>query len=326
MAIIDLLELEPTEISRDLRDKYILLYSLPKVGKTSFAAEIPNNLIFAFEKGFNALQGIYAAPIEKWSDAKAMLRQLRKPEVQAKYSTITIDTVSIAFDLCEESVAQSYGVKTIGEAAWGQGYTAAKKEFSKFLREITLLGYGLILLAHSKSRLEEKTSESGEIVTVEKVYPNIPNYAQTMINATVDLTAYIDVELTPNGSKRTLITRETPYVMAGSRWRFLEAEIPFGYQNLINAIGDAISKQEREEGIQAVSHQKELPLLKSRPFEETVAEAYELWTNYVGESEEKADRVYLLVDELFGSRMKLSEIPEEKQDLFEILIDEMKNL
>lgn len=47
MAIIDLLELEPTEVSRDLRDKYILLYSLPKVGKTSFAAEIPNNLILA---------------------------------------------------------------------------------------------------------------------------------------------------------------------------------------------------------------------------------------------------------------------------------------
>lgn len=255
-----------------------------------------------------------------------MLRQLRKPEVQDKYSTITIDTVSIAFDLCEESVAQSYGVKTISEAGWGQGYTATKKEFSKFLREITLLGYGLILLAHSKSRLEEKTNENGEVVTVEKVYPNIPNYAQTVINATVDLTAYIDVELTPNGSKRTLITRENPYVMAGSRWRYLESEIPFGYENLITAIGDAISKQEREEGIQAVSHQKELPLLKSRPFEETVAEAYELWTNYVGESEEKANRVYLLVDELFGSRMKLSEIPEEKQDLFEILIDEMKNL
>lgn len=38
MADVNIFELKPTVISRDLSAKYILLYSKPKVGKTSFAA------------------------------------------------------------------------------------------------------------------------------------------------------------------------------------------------------------------------------------------------------------------------------------------------
>ena len=57
---IDLLNLQPTTISRDLKGKYILIYSAPKVGKTSFAAKFKKNLLLAFEMGYNAIDGIYA--------------------------------------------------------------------------------------------------------------------------------------------------------------------------------------------------------------------------------------------------------------------------
>ena len=45
---IDLLNLEPTKISRDLKGKYILAYGLPKIGKTSLVASFPKSLIFSF--------------------------------------------------------------------------------------------------------------------------------------------------------------------------------------------------------------------------------------------------------------------------------------
>ena len=47
MAAIDILNITPTTISRDLRGKYLGLYSQPKAGKTSFAAQAPNNLLLA---------------------------------------------------------------------------------------------------------------------------------------------------------------------------------------------------------------------------------------------------------------------------------------
>ena len=47
MAVIDILNLERTTITRDLRSKLLCLYAQPKAGKTSFAAQAPNNLLLA---------------------------------------------------------------------------------------------------------------------------------------------------------------------------------------------------------------------------------------------------------------------------------------
>lgn len=44
---IDILNIQPTTISRDLKGKYLCLYSQPKCGKTSFAAQAPKNLLLA---------------------------------------------------------------------------------------------------------------------------------------------------------------------------------------------------------------------------------------------------------------------------------------
>ena len=105
---IDILNIEPSVISRDLKGKYVLVYSQPKVGKTSFAASFPRNLLLAFEKGYNAIGGIRAVDINKWSDAKLVLRQLAKPEAQKMYDTVTIDTTSIAWDLCEQFICAQW--------------------------------------------------------------------------------------------------------------------------------------------------------------------------------------------------------------------------
>ena len=45
---IDLLNLQPTVISRDLKGKYILIYGKPKTGKTTLASKFPKNLLLAF--------------------------------------------------------------------------------------------------------------------------------------------------------------------------------------------------------------------------------------------------------------------------------------
>lgn len=94
--MIDILNIEPTVISRDLKGKYILLYGKPKVGKTTLASNFPNNLLVAFEKGYNAIDGIRAIDINKWADFKQVLRQLEKPEAKEMYDTVTIDTTTIA--------------------------------------------------------------------------------------------------------------------------------------------------------------------------------------------------------------------------------------
>lgn len=64
---IDILSIKPSVISRDLKGKYVMLYGKAKSGKTTAAAQFPKALLCAFEKGYNAIGGIMAADINKWS-------------------------------------------------------------------------------------------------------------------------------------------------------------------------------------------------------------------------------------------------------------------
>ena len=90
--MIDLLSLEPQRISRDLKGKYILLYGLPGVGKTSLASEFKNVLIAGFEMGTNALNNVYVQPIKTWKDWRDMVKQLcTKDALKDKFDSLGIN-------------------------------------------------------------------------------------------------------------------------------------------------------------------------------------------------------------------------------------------
>ena len=74
------------------------------MGKTTTASKFPNSLLLAFEKGYNALAGVYAQPINSWSEFRKVLRQLKDESVKEKFSTIIIDTLDIAYDYCEKYI------------------------------------------------------------------------------------------------------------------------------------------------------------------------------------------------------------------------------
>ena len=321
---IDILNIEPSVISRDLKGKYVLVYSQPKVGKTSFAASFPRNLLLAFEKGYNAIGGVRAADINKWSDAKLVLRQLEKPEAKAMYDTVTIDTVSIAWSLCEEFVCAQAGVQKINEIPWGQGYTQLTQEFEAFLRKITMLGYGLVLITHVDVRRE--TVGNNEI---EYYSPSLNKRCYPICNRIVDIIGYIDVTWDENGNgERWFYTRKTPTIMAGSRFKYLAPKIKFGYEELVNAIADAIEMSEKLDGAKVVDT-IESKAEESLDYNALRAEAAALWGKLVTNDdagEEMARRIMKRVEMIFGRPIKLSEITEDQVDLFNLVILDMKDL
>ena len=324
--MIDLLNLQPTTISRDLKGKYIMIYGPAKSGKTSFAANFKKNLLLAFEIGYHALDGIYAQPVEKWSDFKLILRQLNDEAVKEKFETVTIDTASIAWDLCEKYICSQNGVQKIGDIPWGAGYTACKNEFENTLRQITLMGYGLILIAHSEKRVE-KEGESD----IEFYSPSLNKRAYDICNKLVDVIGYIGIEWDENGnSERYLYTRQTPRIMAGSRYKYLAPKIKFGYQELVDAIGEAIDKSAELDGATVVDHADKV-VVESLDYNKVRAEAYELWNKLVKPDSDEPDaemaKVILKKAEIiFGRPIKLSEITEDQVDLMNLLVVDMRDL
>jgi len=205
-----------------------------------------------------------------------------------------------------------------------------KQEFSEFWREITLLGFGILFIAHSKDKPTEMRTEDGETITA--VCPDLPNQCYTIINSIVDIIGYLQVQMNPDGtSERFLYTRSTPTVFAGSRYQYLAPKIKFGYQELVDAIGDAIDMAVVKDGAQVTDH-TEMAQIKERPFPEVMNEAKQIWMKYleVGTEEEKDQRLMIMKDiikRVFGSEeFKLSQAVPSQSSLVEYFIDEVKQL
>ena len=255
-------------------------------------------------------------------DFKLVLRQLEKPEAREMYDTITIDTTTIAYEMCEQYVCAQNAVQSISDIPWGQGYSATKKEFEKCLRKITMLGYGLVLISHIETR-KEKTSDDSEI---EILAPSMPKRCYEVVNQIVDIIGYISTEWDDSGnSVRWLYTRQTPTVMAGSRFKYLAPKIKLGYEELVKAINDAIDKQRDMDGATVVD-KVEVKTEEPLDFNKIRAEASELWTELVKEDTANADIILKKVEMIFGRKIKLSEITEDQVDLFNLVLIDMRDM
>ena len=332
MADIDIFNLTPSVIDRSVKGKYILIYGKSKSGKTSFAVQAPRTLTCAFELGLNALSGQYYVPMPKWVDFKKVISQLRKPQAKELYDTVVIDTATWAYDLCEKYICQRENVDSIREIPWGQGWGMVKKEFSEALREITMLGFGVILICHDKEKNTDMHDEDGNPITM--VEPDGPRQMREVIDALVDIIGYIGTEFDPvtKESTRYLYTRSTPYVFAGSRYKYLAPKIKFGYDELVQAIGEAIDKDVQLNGAQVTDH-VERAQIKDRPFGEIMTEAREIWNSYLSiapTAEDKDQHLMIMKDiikKVFGSEdFKLSQAVPSQADLVELFIDEVKQM
>ena len=321
---LDLLNLQPSVISRDLKGKFVCIYSIPKAGKTSLACQFPKNLLLGFEHGWNAISGAMAVDITKWADFKLYLRQLEKPELKEKFNTITIDTVGLAWEMCEQYICSQNSVQKISDIPWGGGYTACKKEFEACLRKITQLGYGLVIIAHSEKRVEKRSDDS----EVEILGPAIPKRAYDIVNQLVDIIGYIDVTWDEDGgSERWLYTRKTPTIMAGSRFKYLPPKLKFGYEELVDAISKAIEDSERLDGAMVVEHAIDAPEEAALTYEEVRDKAKSLWETLVAKDpEENPKRIMKKVEMIFGRPLKLSEINEDQVDLYNLVVLEMEEM
>jgi hypothetical protein len=147
------------------------------------------------------------------------------------------------------------------------------------------------------------------------------------------LIGYIAVEfdLTTGVSERYLYTRQTPTVFAGSRYQYLAPKIKFGYNELVNAIGDAIDQSVTLDGAQVTDHTERVQVVR-RPFQDVMNDARNIWISYLegaSDDEEKESRVNILNDiitKIFGKPIKLSQALPSQQDLVELFIDETKDL
>lgn len=240
---INILDIKPHQVSRDLKGYTILFYGAPKTGKTTIASKFPNSLLLAFEAGFLTIPGVMAQPIQKWSEFKQVLKQLKTDEAKETFDNIIVDTADIAYSLCEKYVCAMNGVQKIGDIPYGGGYSQCKQEFDEALRSIPMEGFGLVMISHS----QDKTFTDADGREYNQIVPTLANQPRLIVDRMSDIIGFANPELDESGKTYTrLYMRGTPRYVAGSRFTHTPESIEFTYDNLVAAISDAIDKEAGE--------------------------------------------------------------------------------
>ena len=202
-----------------------------------------------------------------------------------------------------------------------------QREFEGVIREIAQLGFGEIFVAHSK----EKEEEISEGVFKTSANPDLPKRCLSTVNKFVDLIGWVAVEWDENEqAHRYLYTRSTPTILAGSRWKYLPPKIDLNYDSLVNAINEAINKQEMIDGAKVVN-EKNITQYESLDFDAIRERANTLWTELfsTGTEEEKVDlneKIMLYVEQTLGKPKKLSEITRQEVEGFYLIEQYLEEL
>lgn len=323
-----LTSLKPHVVSRDLRGYSVLFYGTPKTGKTTTAAQFPGAVIFAFEKGYSAIPGVMAQPINSWNEFRRLLVELKEEETKKMFQTVVIDTADIAYDYCVDYICNDNGVDNIGDLPFGKGYGLVEKEFDTCLRKIIQMDYGLILISHSTERTEK--NEQGEEYS--RLEPTLDKRGRKICERTCDIIGFShEVTSKETGLPETrLFLRGTPRFVAGSRFKYIPDSIVFSYDNLVNAIGDAIDKEAAEHDNKFVTNERQNEYkeheLEMPKFSDMKAEAEVLFGELMGKDAGNRLKISKIITEYLGVGKQFKETTEADAEKVWLIIQELRVL
>lgn len=320
-----LLEIKPHEVSRDLSGYSVLFYGAPKSGKTTIASKFPGALILAFEKGFNTLPGVMVKPLNTWGEFKKVLVELKDPEVKKIFKTIVIDTCDLAYGYCEKYICDMNDKDSIGEIPYGKGYSLCQTEFDECIRKVLQMNYGLVLISHSQDKTftDEDGNEYNQIV------PTLDKRARLICERTCDIIGYSKPVKVGDKTVTRLYLRETPRFVAGSRFKYMPDYIDFNYQNLVDAINEAIDKEAAENDNQYVTDEKQnYHVEKVYNFKELMNEFQTIVGEFMSSARaaEYSPKITEIVEKYLGKGKKVSECTSAQVQQLDMIVYDLKNL
>lgn len=230
-----------------------------KVGKSSLAAQADNCLLIATERGYNAIGGIRAIDVTSWSEMRQVYRELRKPEVKELYRVLIVDTIDLAAKYCTTYICSQNNIQDLSELGYGKGYAKMRSEFENIFNSLTQMGYSVIFISHAQDKIVTRPDGT----EYSRIMPSLsPDRVNAIIENMADIYAYAHFSRDAEGNPVRVLTLRSndDSVACGCRFRFIEPEIPLGYKNLVDALNEAIDKEEEFGGKDAVTDEAIKPI------------------------------------------------------------------
>ena len=283
------------------------------------------------EKGYGMIPNAMGFPINSWREALEAKKELLKDakavekgeKAEKEFLTVVVDTIDLAYDMCERYILDKEGVEYLDETEKMHGYRAVSREYDKFFQDIVKAGYTLICISHATSK---QVKENGE--KYDKTIPTVPDRGFLVVSRLVDVCAYAHYETDDAGNIVPMLTmRGNKYLEAGSRNKYMSEKIPFNYQSLLADMTQAIDKLEAQDGATVTNETSNL-------FKDKIAEEDKIpFENLVNEVKkyalalvhaEKRSEYDKIVAEYLGKGRNVKDCDESQYDMILLIIQDLK--
>lgn len=321
----DIFNPQVSVVAKGLEGKVITIYGSNNLGKTKQATRMKKPFYLGFEKGIRAISGVPFLPINKWSDFKKINKQLTDPKNLEKarelYQTIIFDEVYTSALYCQDYLCKKHGVESIGEG--NNGYGLWKEYESEYWTELDKLinsGYTLAFISHQEETKDGKAIPKGDKRSIKPIIDNS------------DIVVYLTsngVDEDRNVIKSSAWFAETDEFFARSRFDYIDTYLAeFTAENLERVIAEAIERQEKAEGITAVSYGEQKESFKSEElnFDELVDQINELGSKIMEEDEDKLEDVVSVIEKHLGKGKKVSDAKKTQVEILAVILEDLKDL
>lgn len=321
---INLLNIEPHKVSRDLSGYITFLYGPAKSGKTTFGTQMPGHLLLAFERGYNAIPGAMAQDITSWGEMKQVVRELKKPEVKAQFQSIIVDTADLAADCCQKYICSQLGIENIGDGGWStNGWAKYKKEFEETFRTLSQLGYAIVFLSHDK----EKTIKPQNSMEYQQIGSSMQSSALAIIENMSDIIAYAHPKINADGSSKMVLTLRSSdnSVRCGCRFKYIASEIDFTYTALTDALNAAIDKEAAETNNQFVTNERIAPVeVTEYNYDALMAEFSDVVSAVMNKNQSNAPKLTSIIEKYLGKGKKVADATPDQAEFIYLIINDIK--
>ena len=232
-----------------------VIYGAEGIGKTTLAAQFPNPLFIDTEGSTKQLDVARLPAPTSW---EMLMQELDFVIGRRPCSTLVIDTVDWAEQLCIADLCAKNGKSGIEDFGYGKGWEFEKESFGKFLNKLTEVinaGINVTLTAHAALRKFEQPDEMGSYdrwemklgsKTTNKISPLIKEWADIVLFCNYKtLVVQTDKEGKKHkaqGNRRVMYTQHHPCWDAKNRYGLPE-EIPMEYAQIAHIYAPAPAPQ-----------------------------------------------------------------------------------
>ena len=264
MAIMNLLDLQPTVVSRDLKDYSMMITGASGIGKTELAVNIygkERSLVLAFENSIKGISGIYGVDVDSYATLSSYVTQLENPQMREKFDTVIIDTLFLLDHCIEKSITDAYGVDLIKDALkWNAGFKIVDKKFLSILKRLQKAGYTLCYIAHPTTK---KIKING--VEIDTLEPKVSNRIKDLLMPEIDIRLFC---FTDSENNRKIATQQTVYYDARCRVAEMTPLLDFDAELLKQEFAKGIDRKQANGGVVVDKLEKVEEV--ERSFEETM--------------------------------------------------------